>query len=292
MLHFFGGVTKLRSLSHSLCFHDATPLLNLIVEVRAQLYECVTHRYRYNLPVGSSTKGCTLVGDVLGHWIVKGDLWQLLWNTFQDQESFAALEKLLRNLTENSMVQCIQRHALTKALTDEERSQLHLAMLHHCLATPDWQTLKSWLHTYAQNILMPLIPSMAQHVVSAFGSFVNIDFSSSDAKQLLPKKANKKRKAIQDVHAELPADSGRSLVRVKGKVWAGAVRAVHKTSRPPKKQAPKQKRTWGAATGLSDVPLLPALFTQVEDNAAKQLILQVCLRRARCQIQGFFVRLF
>jgi hypothetical protein len=40
----------------------------------------------------------------------------------------------------------------------------------------------------------------------------------------------------------------------------------------------RRRRTWGAATGLEDIPLLPPLFTNVEDRFGKDIILLICMR--------------
>ncbi|CAE7248576.1 hht3 [Symbiodinium sp. KB8] len=48
--------------------------------------------------------------------------------------------------------------------------------------------IKSWLHMYAQRVITPLLPDLATRVVGAYGAVINIDFSSSDSKQLLPKR--------------------------------------------------------------------------------------------------------
>ena len=240
------------------------------------MYECKDHSYRYNLPVGDSTENGTVVGDVLGHWVVNGGLWRLLWPCFQESESFAAVEKLLRATTESALLEALAVHPSKGLLTAGEREQLHHALVHHCLASPDYQTLKSWMHTCAQCMVMPLIPALARKVIGAFGVIVNVDFSSSDAKQLLPKRKRKRLGQAAELSNAPPV--AHAAKRLKRKLWAGAYGRVankcHST-------APRGRRTWGAATGLHDVPLLPALFSRVEENATKLQILQVTFRPQR-----------
>ena len=135
---------------------------------------------------------------------------------------------------------------------------------------PDRTLVKSWLHTY--NIL-PLLPDLAARIVGAYGAVINIDFSSSDSKQLLPKRKTKKSVAAPSKPAAASAAVNQAVrqLRHKGKFWSGC-RSVVAAARAGR------KRTWGAATGLNDMPLLPALFAKAEGASAKLQLLQVCLR--------------
>lgn len=209
----------------------------------------------------------------MGHWVINGTIWHMLLTCFQDSESWRAVEKQVRLLTENSLQLALSKTAAVATLRDGERLQLQSALVQHCLATPDAKLLQNWLHTYARMVILPIVPQLAQGLVAAWGSSVNVDFSSSDSKQLLPKKRKNGQPNQLPAHPAAPASR-----RLKRKLWAGARQAGGPTRAAASRPRPRCRRTWGAVTGLFDIPLLPALFATVEDTASKLELLQVTFR--------------
>ena len=63
----------------------------------AATYSCKTHEgFRWNLPVGTSFAGATLVGDVMGDWIAHSSFWPPIWQSFLATESYVAIERHVR----------------------------------------------------------------------------------------------------------------------------------------------------------------------------------------------------
>lgn len=246
------------------------------------MYECKDCSFRWNLPVGRSTANCTIIGDVLGHWVINGTIWHMLLTSFQESECFRTVEKHVRTMTENSLHLALSKHAAVTHLPPEGRLQLQSALLQHCLGTPDADLLKSWLHTYARMVLLPLVPPFAQGLVAAWGSFVNLDFSSSDSKQLLQRKRQRKTGKTRQLQPDPAAARHR---RYKGKLWAGAKQLGGRKDTQGGAHR-KLRKTWGALTGLFDIPLLPALFAPVEDMTSKLQLLQVAFRRGLAGHRG------
>ena len=85
--------------------------------VRSTIYECKAHGFRYNLPIGTATTGTSLVGDVLGQWIVSGEVWPALWSAFQDSESYRAVQKAIRSSTETAVLQSSSQRQLRGSLS-------------------------------------------------------------------------------------------------------------------------------------------------------------------------------
>jgi hypothetical protein len=114
----------------------------------AQVYECVVHSSRWNLPAGRHTQGATLVGDVLGKHIVGGCFWAPVWRLYQDTESFVAVERHVRDITEASIRNAVSQHRLRDSLALEDQRLLLGILLQHCMDVPSRYTLKRWLHQY------------------------------------------------------------------------------------------------------------------------------------------------
>ena len=85
--------------------------------VRSTIYDCKAHGFRYNLPIGAATTGTSLVGDVLGQWIVSGEVWPALWSAFQDSESYRAVQKAIRSSTETAVLQSLSQRQLRGSLS-------------------------------------------------------------------------------------------------------------------------------------------------------------------------------
>ena len=115
---------------------------------------------------------------------------------------------------------------------------------------------------YAQRVITPLLPDLATRVVGAYGAVINIDFSSSDSKQLLPKRRQRVPTAKTSQAAAQSAPRQLPVRHLKGRLWSGCSSVLAAPSHG-------RKRTWGAATGLDDMPLLPSLFARAEDASTK-----------------------
>lgn len=94
------------------------------------------------------------------------------------------------------------------------------------------QIIKEWLLTYFSRVVTPTVAPLAGHLVPAYGLVLNLDFRACDCRQLRP--VSRKR---------LGSRLGKSQVR----------------------------RTFGAITGLNDVPGTPLACLQ-RQNARMQWI--------------------
>ena len=150
-------------------------------KIRSVVYGCKTHGYRWNLPTGHTTSGCTLVGDVIGHFVIHRSVWSCLWQNFIDTESYTALEQYLRRVTGGSLLAAAAQHPKRAALTEDDRVSSHAALMQHIKDTPDAQTLKGWLLRFLHAQLPPAdVANLAAQTIACHGLICNIDFSCSD----------------------------------------------------------------------------------------------------------------
>ena len=161
----------------------------------AQLYSCRSHGFRWNLPVGPNSLGATLVGDLFGHCLVHASFWPVAWEIYHATESYIALERHVRRMAEAGMSTAVADHPLVPGPSTDEQAYVHGALLHHCLATPDWKTLRAWLLRYLLTKCTPAdVLSIATEAIACHGAMCNIDFSCSDGKQL---QRHKKRGSVK-----------------------------------------------------------------------------------------------
>ena len=241
----------------------------------SQIYSCNLHNFRWNLPVGCNTSGATLVGDVLGHFLVHASFWPAAWEIYHVTESYVALERHVRRVAEGAVSVAVAEHALLPTLTQKNRAYVHAALLQHCLETPEWKTLRTWLLRYMLNRCSASdVISVATEAIACHGAMCNIDFSCSDGKQL---QQRKKRRSVRAKRPVAKESEGRGGLRPK-RLKQSKMAVLRKLAQLRLPKHSKDARRWGGCTGLGDVPLLPPLWTNAEDNHSKMLLLQVFLR--------------
>ncbi|CAJ1393590.1 unnamed protein product [Effrenium voratum] len=148
----------------------------------AATYSCKTHGgFRWNLPVGASSAGATLVGDVMGDWIVHSSFWPPIWQTFLATESYVALERHVRRQVESAVFLALAEHPSASSLPQCDKGEIHWHLLQHCSQTPDAVTLKNWLLSFmSAQMSSEDVAALAAEVVASHGAICCFDFSSSD----------------------------------------------------------------------------------------------------------------
>jgi hypothetical protein len=111
----------------------------------SQRYRCEEHGVNWILPQGPSLVGASVVGDVLGAYVISSDYWPRVLRIFQETENFHALEDDLRASTQEFVSRAVAGHHLRSALSELECQILHSALIRHCVRTPGRRTIKSWL---------------------------------------------------------------------------------------------------------------------------------------------------
>ncbi|CAK0827053.1 unnamed protein product [Prorocentrum cordatum] len=157
-------------------------------------YSFKVHECTWQLPHGPNTVGATLVGDLVGDFLVCGDFWPDALRVFQETENFVALERHLRDLTSRHVERVVRSHNLRHVLSEPEAMILHRALLAHVSKTPDRRTLKDWIRKWVSARVSPLVPHIAMAVCAGHAAVVNMDFSASDCRQLRAVGLRKKEK--------------------------------------------------------------------------------------------------
>ena len=155
-----------------------------------QRYACNTHDCHWLAPHGAAAASadCTVVGDIIGHFLVSGDFWATAWQLFQDTECFRAVERQLRSCTAASLRQAVCEHMEENPLSEAEKLLVHAAVSTFCSQTPESQTIKAWFMTWFDRVALPAVLPLAAQLCCGYGGVLNIDFSASDARQLRPRR--------------------------------------------------------------------------------------------------------
>ncbi|CAJ1384208.1 unnamed protein product [Effrenium voratum] len=148
----------------------------------AATYSCKAHGgFRWNLPVGASSAGATLVGDVMGDWIVHSSFWPPIWQKLLATESHVALERHVRRQVGSAVFLALAEHPGASSLPHCDKGEIHRHLLQHCSQTPDAVTLKNWLLSFmSAQMSLEDVAALAAEVVASHGAICCFDFSSSD----------------------------------------------------------------------------------------------------------------
>ena len=116
----------------------------------AQRYSCLEHGVHWSLPLDGKghTRGASVVGDVVGKFIISSTWWPQAIRIFMESESYDAVARHLRDITEAHVSIALVRHPTVARLEPAQQQLLHIAILQHCLACPSWQTMRSWISLY------------------------------------------------------------------------------------------------------------------------------------------------
>ena len=122
----------------------------------AQKYSCLEHGVNWSLPLDGRdhTRGASVVGDVVGKFIISSTWWPQAIRIFMETESYDAVARHLRDITEAHLGIALMRHPSLARLEAAQQQLLHIAILQHCLACPSWQTIRSWISLYKRKCVV------------------------------------------------------------------------------------------------------------------------------------------
>ena len=123
----------------------------------AERYVCRTHARTWVLPATESSAGCSLVGDLVGRYLIQPNWWPDAIQTFLETESLVAIERRLRQRTASSVGNQVTQHALMATLSELEVTLLHQSLMAHCQASPVYSTIKKWLCAWTRLMVAPAV---------------------------------------------------------------------------------------------------------------------------------------
>ena len=142
---------KLQSRCPSRSLINASGCFRLV----ADRYICHTHGRSWTLPGSGDSRGCNLIGDVLGNFLIQAEWWPGALQRFLDTENYTSLERHIRQQTAAAIAAVVDKHPLRAAVSELELAVLNGALLSHCQTTPSAPTIKHWLQVWTWQMIVP-----------------------------------------------------------------------------------------------------------------------------------------